>query len=169
MLAGLPLRGRSFLEVGCGLGLPSLVLQQRGAQVTACDYHPLAQEFLDHNCELNGLLPIVFQLSDWSVHDPMLGRFDVLLASDTLYEQQHPTMLAAFFEQHAMPKCEIIVVDPGRGRVNLLTRLLEAQGYCTTNRRCSFGEEDSPPYRGQIVTYLRDTPLPSGPETTTST
>jgi hypothetical protein len=38
--------GKSILEVGCGLGLGSLVLQRRGANITACDHHPLAEEFL---------------------------------------------------------------------------------------------------------------------------
>jgi 2-polyprenyl-3-methyl-5-hydroxy-6-metoxy-1,4-benzoquinol methylase len=33
-----PVEGKSILEVGCGIGLPSLVLQQRGATITATDY-----------------------------------------------------------------------------------------------------------------------------------
>jgi len=45
-----PIEGKSILEVGCGLGLPSLVLQQRGADITASDYHPLAEEFLRRAC-----------------------------------------------------------------------------------------------------------------------
>ena len=60
-----PIAGKRILEVGCGLGLISLVLHRRGADVTACDHHPLAQEFLRQNCELNGLTPIAFALSPW--------------------------------------------------------------------------------------------------------
>ena len=37
-----PITGKQILEVGCGIGLPSLVLQRRGDNITACDYHPLA-------------------------------------------------------------------------------------------------------------------------------
>lgn len=40
-----PVENKRILEVGCGIGLPSLVLQQRGANITATDYHPLAEEF----------------------------------------------------------------------------------------------------------------------------
>jgi len=34
--------GKRILELGCGLGLSSLVLQRRHADVTASDHHPLA-------------------------------------------------------------------------------------------------------------------------------
>ncbi len=51
-----PIAGKRILEVGCGIGLCSLVLQQRGADITASDYHPVAEKFLRHNTDLNGLL-----------------------------------------------------------------------------------------------------------------
>ncbi|MFI4959611.1 MAG: class I SAM-dependent methyltransferase, partial [Lysobacterales bacterium] len=41
--------GKRILELGCGLGLSSLVLQQRHADITASDHHPLAESFLRHN------------------------------------------------------------------------------------------------------------------------
>jgi predicted nicotinamide N-methyase len=49
--------GRSVLEIGCGLGIASLVLRRRGADVTATDNHPLTAEFLRRNAELNDLPP----------------------------------------------------------------------------------------------------------------
>lgn len=33
---------KRILELGCGIGLASLVLQRRGADITASDMHPLA-------------------------------------------------------------------------------------------------------------------------------
>ena len=38
--------GKRVLELGCGLGLASLVLQRRQCDVTASDHHPLAEEHL---------------------------------------------------------------------------------------------------------------------------
>ena len=38
--------GKRILELGCGIGLASLVLQRRGARVVASDIHPLAESFL---------------------------------------------------------------------------------------------------------------------------
>ena len=56
----IPIAGRRILEVGCGLGLASLVLRRRGADITASDHHPLAGAFLRHNTDLNRLAPIPF-------------------------------------------------------------------------------------------------------------
>ena len=53
--AGFAFAGMKILEVGCGIGLCSLVLQRRGADITASDYHPLAEEFLRFNAALNGV------------------------------------------------------------------------------------------------------------------
>src|SRR5690606_15940506 len=44
---------KKVLEVGCGLGLASLVGHRRGLQVTASDCHPLAEKFLRENLRLN--------------------------------------------------------------------------------------------------------------------
>ena len=35
--------GKRILEIGCGLGLSSLVLQRRRADITASDHHPLVE------------------------------------------------------------------------------------------------------------------------------
>src|SRR3546814_14044152 len=47
--------GKRTLELGCGLGLASMVLRRRGADVVASDQHPLAETFLAHNTALNEL------------------------------------------------------------------------------------------------------------------
>src|SRR6187551_2670988 len=57
-LSRIDIENRRILEVGCGLALCSLVLKRRGADITASDHHPLAQEFLIHNAELNNLSSI---------------------------------------------------------------------------------------------------------------
>ena len=38
--------GKRIMELGCGIGLASLVLKRRGADVVATDAHPLAEVFL---------------------------------------------------------------------------------------------------------------------------
>ncbi|MFC6673801.1 class I SAM-dependent methyltransferase [Marinobacterium aestuariivivens] len=45
--------GKRILEVGCGIGLTSLVLNHRHADITATDYHPEAGNFLRENVRLN--------------------------------------------------------------------------------------------------------------------
>lgn len=52
--------GRRILEVGCGIGLASLLLNQRMADITATDQHPAAGQFLQHNARLNNCREIPF-------------------------------------------------------------------------------------------------------------
>src|SRR5690606_26766568 len=54
-----------ILEIGCGLGLASLVGQRRGAQITASDCHPLAETFLDENARLNHLPLLTYRYGQW--------------------------------------------------------------------------------------------------------
>jgi predicted nicotinamide N-methyase len=73
-------------EVGCGLGVPSLVAAQRGAEVTATDWAPEAIELLRDNASRNGLA-LRAEVRDW--REPWDERFDVALAADVLYEHRN--------------------------------------------------------------------------------
>ena len=147
--------GRRILEFGCGLALVSLVLARRGADITACDIHPLAEEFLRINAELNGLPPIRYRHAPWDADDPALGRYDLLLGGDVLYERDHAALLAGFLERHANPGARIVIGDPGRGHANTLSRRLSAQGWTVSEQRCAMGVGDSPPFRGRLLHYAR--------------
>jgi predicted nicotinamide N-methyase len=154
-MSAFPVAGKRILEIGCGLGLASLVLQRRGADVTASDYHPLAEEFLRANAALNGLPAITFRRAAWSELQPELGRFDLLIGSDVLYERNHAALVAGFFERHAQPAAEIVVVDPGRGQSGQLTRRLAAGGFAATETRVAITTSELPPLRGRLLTYRR--------------
>lgn len=123
------IEGKRFLEIGCGIGAASLVLQKRGARVVATDMHPQAEPFLAYNAALNGLPAIPYRQLDWAVPLPTLGRFDVLIASDVMYERDHARLLAGVVQRHARPGSEVVLVDSGRGGRGLFTRLLEEQGF----------------------------------------
>ena len=151
----LPVEGRRILEFGCGLALSSLVLQRRGADITASDHHPLVADFLRHNAALNGLPGIPYRDAPWIEENPGLGRFDLLLGGDVLYERDHVPLLAGFLQRHAAPVAEILITDPGRGHANALGRALASQGFSVTEERLRFGVEDAPPYRGRLLRYRR--------------
>lgn len=137
-----PLDGKRILEIGCGLALSGLVCHQRRADVTASDRHPLAGEFLRRNVALNGLPAMRYLDVDWSAPPASLGRYDLLLASDVLYESGHPDEVARFVDRHLVPGGEVVVVDPGRGRGGRLRRRLAALGLR--------GSEDGPGPGGRI-------------------
>jgi predicted nicotinamide N-methyase len=80
------LDGVRVAELGCGLGLPSLVAAARGATVTAMDWAEDAVELLRRNADRNGL-SVRAEVRDW--RDPWPERFDLVLAADVLYEQRN--------------------------------------------------------------------------------
>jgi predicted nicotinamide N-methyase len=147
--------GKRVLEVGCGLALASLILQQRGADITASDHHPLAGPFLTGNAELNGLPEIPYRDLRWERPDEALGLFDLIIGSDVLYERGHAHLLAALVQRHGQPKMEVLIADPGRGNSGAFSRSMSALGFVSTEQRLRFKDEDTPPFRGRLLKYLR--------------
>jgi predicted nicotinamide N-methyase len=78
--------GLRVVELGCGLGVPSLVAAARGAHVTATDWSEDAVELLRTNAERNDL-QLGAEVRDW--RQPWADRFDLALAADVLYEQRN--------------------------------------------------------------------------------
>ena len=74
------------VELGCGLGLPSLVAAARGADVTATDWAEDAVQLLRENAARNGLV-VRAEVRDW--REPWPERFDAVLAADVLYERRN--------------------------------------------------------------------------------
>jgi predicted nicotinamide N-methyase len=154
-MAGFDVAGKRILEIGCGLGLSSLVLQRRRADITASDHHPLAEHFLRGNALRNGLPIVAYRDLPWLIDDAILGRFDLIIGSDVLYEHQHVALLAALLQRHARDGAEIIIADPGRGFGNPLSRALRGQDYRVDEARCAFADTDRKPFRGRLLHYRR--------------
>lgn len=147
--------GMKILEVGCGIGLCSLVLRRRGADITASDYHPLAEDFLRFNAALNGLAPVKFRNAPWAGPNPNLGRFDLIVGSDLLYERGHPALLSAFLACHTESTAQVLLADPGRTRCGQFSTKMSAEGYSHTEQRLDFAGADTPSHRGRIMNFVR--------------
>ena len=78
--------GARVVELGCGLGLPSLIAAARRATVTATDWSADAIELLSANAARNDL-HLSAEVRDW--RDPWPDRFDLALAADVLYEHRN--------------------------------------------------------------------------------
>jgi predicted nicotinamide N-methyase len=148
--------GKRILELGCGIGLASLVLQRRGADVVASDIHPLAEPFLAYNAALNGLHALHYRQLRWDEPLPALGHFDAIIASDVLYERGQAERLCEVVMRHAYPSAEVLVTDPGRGNSARFTHLLGELGFALETDACPMDDEDPPPYRGTVLHYRRD-------------
>ncbi|GJM13484.1 MAG: methyltransferase type 12 [Pseudohongiella sp.] len=146
---------KRILEVGCGMALSSLLLNKRGADITATDYHPEAQFFLERNAELNKDEPIAFHRVDWADTADELGKFDLIIGSDLLYEDDHVDLLAGFIDRHSNLQCEVIIVDPGRGRkTKLSTRMIEL-GFRYTENKPGSTDYLSEEFKGHILKFSR--------------
>lgn len=159
ILAGLaqalPIAGRRVLEIGCGLGLASLVMRRRGADITASDLHPLAAAFMAENLRLNHLQAIDFRTGSWAAGDATLGRFDLIVGSDVLYERDLPGLLAGFIDRHSGPAVEVIIVDPDRGNRPAFNREMARLGYRHEAVPAVGRQECGEPYKGRVLSYRR--------------
>jgi 2-polyprenyl-3-methyl-5-hydroxy-6-metoxy-1,4-benzoquinol methylase len=143
--------GKRVLEIGCGLALASLSMHSREVDITASDYHPMVESFLKANLKLNDLPPMPFQKGNWVTENPLLGKFDVIIGSDVLYEQAHPDMLSAFIDRHAESNAEICIVDPGRGHHNKFNRAMETLGYTCSTEYLPVQTIQGKTYRGKLL------------------
>lgn len=154
-MAAFDVEGKRILEIGCGLGLASLVLQRRGADVVASDIHPLAEPFLAYNAALNGLPAIPYRQLRWDIPLETLGRFDLVIGSDVLYERGHARQLADLLGRHTRPAAEVVIADPGRGNSGPFSRAMAATGFVVTETRSALDEDDLAPFRGRLLHYRR--------------
>lgn len=148
--------GKRILEVGCGIGLTSLVLNRRCADITATDYHPEAETFLRENTQLNCDRAIPFVRTSWADQNQTLGRFDLIVGSDLLYERNHAELLSSFIDDHAHPTCEVIVVDPGRKHRARFSRCMVDLGYAQYQHQPDPTPYLAEPFPGKIWHYQRD-------------
>ncbi|MCB0876643.1 MAG: methyltransferase domain-containing protein [Solirubrobacterales bacterium] len=111
-VAGSDVRGLRVVELGCGLGLPSIAAARGGALVTATDADPEALELLDRNAAADGV-ELETHAVDWAEPEGLLerGPFDLALAADVLYDPAPAADLTALLPRLAS---EAWIADPGR-------------------------------------------------------
>ena len=146
---------KRILEVGCGMALSSLLLNKQCADITATDYHPETQNFLQRNVLLNEDEAITFEKVDWAEESDNLGLFDLIIGSDLLYEDGHVELLASFIEEHSKPACEVVIVDPGRGRKNKLSSLMMEFGFSCSHQKPIHTDYLDKEFKGHILKYKR--------------
>jgi len=112
-VALLDVRGKRVLELGCGLALPSFGAALGSADVTATDWARDAVDLVATNAAANGLEVTAAEL-DWSAGVEAIGRFDLVLAADVLYEERNAEPLLTLLGAVVTPGGAALVADPGR-------------------------------------------------------
>lgn len=104
--------GKKILEVGAGLGLPSLVVSAYTDSVVCSDYFSDALVFSERNARLNGAEHIEHQLVDWRNYKG--EKFDIILASDIAYEKRFFADLPSALICMMHGDSEVWMSEPGR-------------------------------------------------------
>lgn len=150
------IKDKRILEVGCGIALASHVLNNRDADITATDYHPETEAFLNENTALNEKKNIPFMRTGWADEKTNLGLFDLIIGSDVLYERGHAEMLSEFINQHANSSCEVVFVDPGRGHHARFSKLMVKLGFSHHQSRPEDISYLLKPFpKGHVLRYAR--------------
>ena len=148
--------GKRILEIGSGLALASLVLHRRKGDITASDCHPLAEAFLLENLRLNELPPLKYATGNWLRSDAALGRFDLIIGSDVLYDREQPDVLSGFIDRHSCTEVEVLILDPDRGNRAPFCRKMSALGYAHTETKAACRQETGEAYKGRFLNFRRD-------------
>lgn len=146
---------RRILEIGCGMGLASHVLNALGADITALDIHPVTAEYMASNTALNDTPPVPFVAASWSDPSLELGEFDLIIGADILYEPRHIRHLPDFLSRHLAPDGEIMIVDPSRGQSEDLKKAMGIKGFHKESTALDFVDHLGVPYHGNLIRWRR--------------
>ena len=111
-LEGKALRGLRVVELGCGLGVPSIAAARAGASVLATDACAEALALVERNARANGV-DVETATVDWGQPGELVRRapFDLVLCADVLYERAGVAQLLALLPRLGP---EAWLADPGR-------------------------------------------------------
>jgi len=149
------MKAKRILEVGCGIALASLVINHRKGDITATDYHPEVENFLQKNVQLNNGDDIPFARLDWADGGSELGKFDLIIGSDLCYEGDHIEILSNFIDMHSADHCEVIIVEPGRKVFSKLSQKMIKLSYCHSKHKPESTSYLNQPFKGTIHKFVR--------------
>jgi predicted nicotinamide N-methyase len=114
-VAARALKGARVLELGCGLGLPSLAAALAGGRALATDWSPQAMDLLRVNAEHNGA-ELETAIVDWKEPAAIVDRapWDLVLGADLLYERRNVEPLLVLLPRLLGERGEMWLADPGR-------------------------------------------------------
>lgn len=138
------LRGRPTLELGCGLGLPSIAAALAGGRVLATDWSPESLEYTAVNARHNAV-ELETAICSWAEPGSIVerGPWSLVLASDVLYERRNVDQLLELLPL-LVTSGEVWIADPGRATADLFVE-----------RARSEWQLDSEPERDGPVTIHR--------------
>jgi predicted nicotinamide N-methyase len=120
--------GRTALELGCGVGLSTLAATTAGFDVLSTDYYEDALDVTRANVFRNLGRTARTRLVDWRHVPKDLGTFDLVFASDVLYEKEYALLLPIILCRVLASGGRAIIADPGRIAAPMFLEACEAHG-----------------------------------------
>jgi ETFB lysine methyltransferase len=117
------------IELGCGLGVPSIAASAAGFDVVATDYYEDALLFAAHNAERTLGRTVATRMVDWNSMPTDLGRFALVFAADVLYELRYARLLLDAVTSTLAPGGVFILADQGRVALSAFLEQATAQGF----------------------------------------
>jgi predicted nicotinamide N-methyase len=106
-------RGK-LLELGCGVGLVTTAAMTTGYDVLSSDYYTDALAFTRANSFINLGRSCRAEMINWREFPTDVGDFDVVIASDVLYESEYARLLPGILKQALTLHGAALIADPGR-------------------------------------------------------
>lgn len=135
--------GRTLIDLGCGAGLVATCASRAGFDVVASDYYEDATRFARVNSWRNGAAPPRSLVLDWRALPGEPDRFDVVVASDVLYERGYGGLVARAIAALLAAGGQAVIADPGRVSREDFLRALPGLGL-TLRRRDDVPFVDGP-------------------------
>ncbi len=121
--------GQPCLDLGCGLGLTSIVAASFGAHVIGVDYEREALAYARRNAVLNKVEPPLFTVMDWREPGLRKSSFSFIWAGDIFYEQRFFEPVEALLRHALAPGGEVLIGDPERAISRPVWEQLRALGW----------------------------------------
>jgi len=127
-VAARALRGARTLELGCGLGLPSIAAALAGGRVLATDWAPDAVAAAAHNAALNDV-DFETAVVSWQRPEAIVARapWDLVIGADLLYERRNVGQLLKLLPRLVDHRGEVWIADPGRRAAEAFVAGAEAE------------------------------------------
>jgi len=148
-------RSLRCLELGCGSGLLGIAALLAGHDVTFSDCAEQAVWLAQRNAAANGYLNVRGLVFDWR-SPPDSSRYELLLASDILYDASLHAALFVNLEALLQPGGRIWIGDPGRESARDFLKEADRRGW-RIRLKSESGQDLIQPQRGryQLIELFR--------------
>ncbi len=133
---------KKILELGAGLGLPSLVASSFGHEVVASDYEILPLKLVELSAKVNNLTVKTLFL-DWK--NPQVSeKFDLIVGAEVVFKKSLFDPLLEIFKNFLNEEGEVVLAHSSERKRVLIPFLYKAQAFfqvLTSIRRLKSQEE----------------------------